>query len=251
MFDLLTAVSVNGIIAPAPGGVSTALVAALATPPAVMERLYALRRLYDAVAVGPRTVAIDDPTLTSHRCQCFVEAERSDGSARLDDSARSHDPLASRAPAAGSGVGCTVRVTFDPAARIPRQARFFDGSVRTLVGVTAATPASYLEFLAARGVETVACGGGNRPDRIDLMRFGEELAARGLRRGVVEGGGRLNRELLRLGLVDRLHLLLLPAVLDARGPNLFDGPGAPWRLRLERSEALEAGYLLLDYRTEP
>jgi riboflavin-specific deaminase-like protein len=211
MLDLLTAVAVNGVIAPAPGGVSTDMVAMLGTPPAVREWMYALRRRYDAIAVGPRTVLLDDPTLTSH---CV--------------------------PAGAA----SVRATFDPTARIPRHARFFDGSVRTLVGVATDTPRSYLDFLAARGVEAFCCGA----HRIDLAAFTRGLAERGLHRVVVEGGGRLNRELLHRGLVDRLHLVLLPAALDSRAANLFDGPGAPVRLTLESCDQL-GDYLLLRYRT--
>lgn len=219
MFDLLTASAVNGVIAPAPGGVSTDMVAMLGTPPAVMEHMRAVRRRYDAVAVGTRTVLIDDPTLTSH-----VRA-------------------GSVAGAAGA-AGAAVRITIDPAGRIPPHARFFDGSARTLVGVAAATPRAYLDLLAARGVEAVACG----ETRVDLPVFAAALAARGLRRVVVEGGGRLNRELLRLGLVDRIHLVLLPAALDSRAANLFDGAGSPVRLRLESCERL-GDFLLLVYRT--
>jgi riboflavin-specific deaminase-like protein len=222
MFDLLTASAVNGVIAPAPGGVSTDMVAMLDTPPAVMEHMRAVRRLYDAVAVGTRTVLIDDPTLTSH-----VRA----GS------------VAGAAGVAGT-AGAAVRITIDPAGRIPPQARFFDGSARTLVGVAAATPRAYLDLLAARGVEAVACG----ETRVDLAAFAAALAARGLRRVVVEGGGRLNGELLRLGLVDRIHLVLLPSALDSRAANLFDGAGSPVRLRLESCERL-GDFLLLVYRT--
>jgi 2,5-diamino-6-(ribosylamino)-4(3H)-pyrimidinone 5'-phosphate reductase len=208
-FDLLTACAVNGALAASPGGVSTAMVAMLDTPPAVLERMYAVRRRYDAVAVGTGTVLIDDPTLTSH-------------------------------VAAG---GAAVRVTLDRAGRIPPSARIFDGSARTLVGVVAQTPRAYLAFLAARGVEAVPCG----EDRIDLAAFAAALAGRGLRRVVVEGGGRLNRELLRLGLVDRLHLTLLPAALDSRAANLFAGSGAPVRLQLLSCDRL-GDYLFLEYR---
>src|ERR1700688_1214015 len=113
-FDLLTAGAVNGALAAAPGGVSTAMVPMLGTPPAVLERMYAVRRRYDAVAVGTGTVLIDDPTLTSH----VAAGERA------------------------------VRVTLDRSGRIPRHARIFDGSPRTLVGVVASTPPAYLDFLA-------------------------------------------------------------------------------------------------------
>jgi 2,5-diamino-6-(ribosylamino)-4(3H)-pyrimidinone 5'-phosphate reductase len=208
-FDLLSACSVNGALAAAPGGVSTAMAAMLETPPAILERMYAVRRRYDAVAVGTGTVLIDDPTLTSH-------------------------------VAAG---GTAVRVTLDRAGKIPPQARIFDGSARTLVGVTATTPGAYLAFLAARGVEAVHCG----QDRIDLAAFAAALAGRGLGRVVVEGGGRLNRELLRLGLVDRIHLTLLPAALDAGAANLFAGSGPPVRLQLLRCDQL-GDYLFLVYR---
>ena len=207
-FDLLTAAAVNGSLAAGRGGRSTALPAMLETPPAVLARMYAVRRRYDAVAVGTGTVVADDPTLTSHL----------------------------------AGGATAVRVTLDRTGRIPRAARIFDGSVRTLVGVVASTPRAYLEFLAARGVEAVPCG----EERIDLAAFGAALAERGLRRVVVEGGGRLNRALLRAGLVERIHLTLLPAVLDARAANLFAGAGAPARLRLLECE--RAGdYLFLVY----
>jgi 2,5-diamino-6-(ribosylamino)-4(3H)-pyrimidinone 5'-phosphate reductase len=210
-FDLLTAGAVNGALAAAPGGVSTALVAMLDTPPAVLERMYEVRRRYDAVAVGTGTVLIDDPTLTSH---------------------------------AVAGGAAPVRVTLDRSGRIPRHARIFDGSARTLVGVVASTPPAYLDFLAVRGVEAVTAG----DDRIDLVAFAAALADRGLRRVIVEGGGRLNRELLRQGLVDRIHLTLLPAALDSTAVNLFEGPGEPVRLRLLSCDRL-GDYLFLVYQT--
>lgn len=210
-FDLLTAGAVNGALAAQPGGVSTAMVALLDTPPAILERMYAVRRRYDAVAVGTGTVLIDDPALTSH---------------------------------AVAGGPAPVRVTLDRSGRIPRHARIFDGSARTLVGVAASTPPDYLDFLAARGVEAVAAG----HDRIDLAAFAAALAGRGLPRVLVEGGGRLNRELLRLGLVDRIHLTLLPAALDATAVNLFAGPGEPVRLRLLDCDRL-GDYVFLVYQT--
>lgn len=210
-FDLLTAAAVNGALAAAPGEVSTAMQVLLDTPPAVLERWYAVRRRYDAVAVGTGTVLIDDPTLTSHVVP---------------------------------GGPAPVRVTLDRVGRIPRHARIFDSSARTLVGVVASTPPDYLDFLAARGIEAVTAG----DDRIDLAAFAGALANRGLRRVVVEGGGRLNRELLRQGLVDRIHLTLLPAALDATAVNLFAGPGEPVRLSLLSCDRL-GDYVFLVYQT--
>ena len=217
---IFTAASVNGIVTPARGVSSLGLLSTLAVPEAVLELQRALRRGHDAVMVGTGTVLVDNPTLTSHR-------------------APGHRP--------------PVRVTIDPAGRIPAGARFLDGSVRTLVGVSETTPRLYLDLLAARGAEAVPAGDPANPARIDLGAFVEALAARDVRDLLVEGGGRLNRELLDRDLVDRLHLLLFPAVLDSRSVNLFDGgSGELRRLRFEGVERLDGaeGYLLLVYGVE-
>ena len=206
---ILTATAVNGIITPARGASSLGLIEQLAVPPEVLARQADLRRGHDAVVVGSGTVLADDPSLTSH------------------------------APVAPARC---VRATLDPQGRIPPGARFLDGTARTLVGVTAATPRPYLDLLAERRVEAVPCGDA----RADLALFVAGLAARGFSRLLVEGGGRLNRALLARGLVDRLHLLVFPAVLDATSVNVFDGPGGLIRLQLAGCERL-GGYLHLTY----
>ena len=208
-FDILTAVSANGIITAARGARSTDLIPALAVPPQVLEYKRELRRRYDGVLVGPNTVRINDPTLTSH---------------------------------AGPGRQ-TARITLDPGGTIPASARFFDGSTRTIVGIGRRTPRAYVERLRRCGVEVVVCGG----ERVELAAFAAALADLGLRRVVVEGGGRLNRALLEDGLVDRIHLILLPVILDSTAVNLFEGAArAPGRLHLESWRRL-ADYLLLEY----
>jgi diaminohydroxyphosphoribosylaminopyrimidine deaminase/5-amino-6-(5-phosphoribosylamino)uracil reductase len=210
---ILTATAVNGIITPARGTSSRGLIDRLAVPPEVLARQAELRRGHDAVVIGSGTVLTDDPSLTSH------------------------------APDAPSSC---VRATLDPRGRIPPGACFLDGTARTLIGITAATPRSYLDLLAERGVEAVPCGA----ERADLALFVAGLATRGLPRLLVEGGGRLNRSLLDRGLVDRLHLLVFPAVLDATSVNVFDGPagdpGGLVRLHLEGCERL-GSYLHLSY----
>jgi riboflavin biosynthesis pyrimidine reductase len=195
---LLTASSINGIITRERGRDAHELAGFLEVPREVMEHKAALRRRYGAVLVGTETVRIVDPTLTSH---------------------------------AAPGERC-VRATLDRTGRLSRASRFFDGSARTLVGVCEETPPDYLEFLTGRGVEAVPAG----RDRIDLAAFLERLEAKGIGSVVCEGGGELNRSLLAAGLVERIHLLLLPAVLDAGAVNLFVGAGSPVKLRLEGVE---------------
>lgn len=213
--NILTAVSANGMITPRRGECSLGLLRALDVPRSVLEVQYALRRRHDAVLLGTEAVIIDDPSLTSH---------------------------------AAPGFACT-RITLDPAGRIPRHYRLFDGAARTLVGVSAATPPEYLEFLAARGIEALVCG----DERIDLPAFFAALAERGLHSVLAEGGGRLNRALLAQELVDEVNLLVMPAVLDSGSVNVFEGgDGGLRRLRLVSCARIgESDYVWLRYATVP
>jgi len=206
--DILTAVSMNGFITEAPGLSGDALAPLLDTPRSVWERKYEIRRRYQAGMVGTDTVRVDDPSLTSHAVPGF-------------------EP---------------IRITLDAHGRIPRECRFFDGAVRTLVGVCAGTPRAYLDFLAGRGIEAVPAG----EERIDLAAFLAALAGRGIASIFCEGGGRLNRALLTAGLVGRIWIVVLPAVLSGGSVNLFDGPGTPARLRLESCER-DGDYVWMEY----
>jgi riboflavin biosynthesis pyrimidine reductase len=139
------------------------------------------------------------------------------------------------------GFEC-VRATLDRTGRLPRSHRFFDGSARTLVGVCEETPQDYLDFLAERGVEAVPAG--------SLAAFLAGLEERGIDSVVCEGGGVLHRALLTAGLVERIHLIVLPAVFDGGAVNLFEGPGDPVKLRLEGVERV-GDHLWLEYVPAP
>lgn len=206
--DLLTASSINGIVTIGRGRSSYDLVPFLNPPRELWEAKSAIRRRYGAVLVGTNTVLTNDPTLASH----------------------------------GSPDHPVVRATLDRTGRIPPHFRFLDSSVRTLIGVTGATPPAYLRLLEDRGVEAVPCG----EEKPDLRRFLEGLGAKGIASVVCEGGGILSRGLLEAGLVERIHLMLLPVVLDAGSVNLFEGHGTPVALRLEQIERL-GDYLVLRY----
>ena len=204
--DILTASSINGIITPGRGRSSYDLVPVLHPPRELWEAKYEIRRRHDAVLVGSGTVLSNDPTMASHSAPGYE----------------------------------VVRVTIDSAGRIPPRFRFFDGSVRTLVGVTGTTPESYRKLLEERGVEAVVCG----EDRPELDLYLAGLEERGVRSVVCEGGGILNRALLDQGLVGRIHLLLLEVILDAGSVNFFEGPGLPVPLRLEGMERIGQSVLL-------
>ncbi len=197
--DLLTAVSINGLVTMGRGRSSYDLLQYMPPLPSEFWAVKAeIRRRHDAVLIGTNTVLTNDPTMASH----------------------------------GSPDYQVVRATLDRTGRIPRHFRFFDGSVRTLIGVAGTTPPDYLRFLEERGVEAVSCG----EDRTDLRLFLKGLEAKGIRSVVCEGGGILNRALLDQGLVGDIHVLLLPVILDGGSVNLFEGPGMPVNLKLEGME---------------
>jgi riboflavin-specific deaminase-like protein len=206
--DLLTAASINGLVTIGRGRSSYDLVPFLNPPKEFWEAKSAIRRRSDAVLIGTNTVLTNDPTMASH----------------------------------GSPDHPVVRATLDRTGRIPPQFRFLDGSVRTLIGVTGTTPSAYLRLLEERGIEAVPCG----EEKPDLRQFLAGLEAKGIATVVCEGGGTLSRALLDQGLVGKVHLMLLPVVLDAGSVNLFEGSGPPVPLQLEEFERI-GDYLVLRY----
>ncbi|HYN20569.1 MAG TPA: dihydrofolate reductase family protein [Thermoanaerobaculia bacterium] len=206
--DLLSAASINGLVTIGRGRSSYDLVPFLNPPKELWEAKSAIRRRYDAVLIGTNTVLTNDPTMASH----------------------------------GSPEHPVTRATLDRTGRIPPHFRFLDGSVRTLIGVTGTTPPAYLRLLEERGIEAVPCG----EEKPDLRRFLARLEAKGVASVVCEGGGTLSRALLDQELVGKIHLMLLPVVLDAGSVNLFEGPGPPVPLKLEEIERI-GDYLVLRY----
>ena len=118
--------------------------------------------------------------------------------------------------------------------------------------LTEAAPDAHLDALRRAGVSYLFGGA----ERIDLALVLEKLAATfGIRRLLVEGGGRINGSFLYAGLVDELSLLLAPAVDGLMGaPALFDHEGAAddataksLKLTLKRHEAMDGGVLWMMY----
>ena len=118
--------------------------------------------------------------------------------------------------------------------------------------LTEAASDAHLDALRRAGVSYLFGGA----DRIDLALVLDKLAARfGIRRLLVEGGGRINGSFLYAGLVDELSLLLAPAVDGLIGaPALFDHDGAPddataksLGLILKSHEAMDGGVLWIMY----
>jgi riboflavin-specific deaminase-like protein len=134
----------------------------------------------DAVVVGANTVRLDDPQLTVRHV---------DGP----------NP---------------VRVVIDPRRTLPATARVFaaDGISRIVIARADAPLA------AGENVETIVLpetGGLFAPAAIL-----EALAARGLRRVLIEGGAQTVSHFLAAGCLDRLHIVVAPVILGSGIPGL-------------------------------
>lgn len=115
---------------------------------------------------------------------------------------------------------------------------------------SAATPAEHLSWLDAHGVKRIATGA----ERVDLAAALDELAARfGVKTVRVDSGGKLNGELLRLGLVDEISLLVHPYLVGGTSPasmyraaDLVHEVGV-LRLELLQSRTVKQGIVWLRY----
>lgn len=185
------------------------------------DRVQRLRAEVDAVMVGPRTLLDEDPRLTVRVPE--LRAER----------------VARGAPENPAKVG------------IVRTPGVLGAGSRFLTD----GPARVILFSAEAG----AAGSGAEvyvvPDargRVDLVAAMAKLAELGMRRVLVEGGGTLNFELLRLGLVDEVSVYVAPLIFGgATAPTLADGAGN-LGIRLQRTsvESQEDGGVLLRYKVE-
>jgi riboflavin-specific deaminase-like protein len=108
-----------------------------------------------------------------------------------------------------------VRVVLDPRRRLPATHKVFsDGAAPTLLVTSAEGPAMH-------GQAEVLY----QPDGPDLPALLRALAARGLPRIFVEGGGQTVSAFLAAGCLDRLHLTVAPIILGS-GIPAFTLPSA-------------------------
>jgi riboflavin biosynthesis pyrimidine reductase len=124
-----------------------------------------------------------------------------------------------------------------------------------VVVLTEQVPDAPLAGLRRDGVSYFFAG----EQKLDLERVLETLNRElGVKRLLLEGGGTINGEFLRAGLVDEISVAICPAVDGARGaPSLFDSRERDAEVRaplaavtLEKSEVLDGGTVWLRYRVE-
>lgn len=172
-----------------------------------------LRSWADAVMVGSNTVLVDNPSLTVRR-------------------------------AAGASP---VRIVIDSRLRVPPESRVFDSSAPSILVTTRDWGDEALRPYTDRGVKVLRAGRG----RVDLVEAMELLHSIGIRRLMVEGGGRLNYALLSKGLVDEVWVTFAPEVFGA-GVSVFQGEGVSGDsekilLHLKKTMILCGGWLHARY----
>jgi diaminohydroxyphosphoribosylaminopyrimidine deaminase/5-amino-6-(5-phosphoribosylamino)uracil reductase len=152
------------------------------TGPLARRAVHELRAVHQAVMIGVETALADDPELTV-RLAGYVGAQ-------------------------------PTRVVLDSRQRLPVGARLVQGaaSIPTCL-VCANEPGAEL---IAEGVRVLRVREGldGRPEPAAVL---EALAAEGLGRIMLEGGGRVAGAFLRAGLVERIEWFRAPLVLGAEG----------------------------------
>lgn len=165
-----------------------------------LDRVDGVRAACDAILVGAATVRRDDPRL-------LVRSERR----RAERVARGLPPSPAKVTVTGSG-------DLDPAARF-----FTFGDGVKLVYCPSGAVEKTREQVG--DVATVVDGG----EPVTPQSVVDDLAVRGVRRLMVEGGGTLHGQFLAAGLADELHLVVAPFFVgDCRAPRFVRDGRFPW-----------------------
>ena len=190
------------------------------------QRVDQLRAAADGILVGGRTLLGEAPKLTV-KSEALREERTRQG--------RSPNP---------------IKVGVITVADIPKDSDFIKaGESRKVIFTTSQTSNSQLEQLRALGVEVFV----DEAPRVDLNKMMLTLKRIGVDHLMVEGGGTMNFELIRMGLVDELMIYVAPMIFGgAVAPTLADGAGIPREKALEMKltdlERWDDGGVLLKYK---
>lgn len=185
--------------------------------PEDLERVHELRKELDSIMVGINTVLEDDPRLTVHK----IASRKSD------------NPL---------------RVVTDSKARTPLHSRVLNGDARTLIAVSQKAPEEKVKALseARDNIDVVLTG----ETTVDLNILMDELAQRGVRSLLLEGGSTLNFSMLQAGLVDEVRVCVAPMIAGGvEAKTLAGGMGVDYmkdafKLELKKSYKLGKDFIL-------
>jgi riboflavin biosynthesis pyrimidine reductase len=141
-------------------------------------------------------------------------------------------------------------IAIDPSGKLTWRSDSIDGE-HVITVVSQRVSNDYLAFLRSQGVSYLFGGRSS----IDLKSVLGRLAQRfGIRKLLLEGGGKINGSFLTAGLIDELSILIAPVADGSIGTaTLFDataGRGPSRRLRLIALERLKGDVVWLRYRVQ-
>ena len=155
-----------------------------------LKRLHSLRAEVDAVMVGANTVIKDNPRLT----------------VRL---VKGKNP---------------IRVIVDGKLRTPMNARVYDVSeAKTMLITSTRAEKEKINALREKGVEIIVLEDQGE-GKISLTKALTSLYDLGVRKILVEGGGKLNWSLIRENLVNEIRVTIAPYIFG-NGVSFFQGKG--------------------------
>ncbi|MEH1029227.1 RibD family protein [Micromonospora profundi] len=184
-----------------------------------LDRVDAVRASCDAILVGAATVRRDDPRLL------------------VRSAARRAERVACGRPASPTKVTLTARGDLDPTSRF-----FTAGDSARLVYCATGAVEKARERLGRLATVVDA----NEP--VDPAWVLADLADRGVRRLMVEGGGTVHAQFLTAGLADELHLVVAPFFVgDGRAPRFVGEGRFPWHpgRRARLAETRQIGDVVL------
>lgn len=189
-------------------------------------RVDKLRAAADGILVGGRTLLEEQPKLTV-KSEALREERVRQG--------RSPNP---------------IKIGVASVADIPKDSEFIKaGGARVVIFTTSQTSNSQVDDLRALGVEVFV----DQFPRVDLHKMMLTLKKLGVDHLMVEGGGTINFELMRLGLVDELMIFVAPMIFGGSyAPTPADGMGMlrenALEMHLTGVEQWDDGGVILKYK---
>lgn len=156
------------------------------------KRVYELRKSVDGIMVGINTVLVDNPKLTAGLT-------------------REENPK---------------RIVVDSKGRIPIDSNVLNEDAYTIVAVSNSASKAAISAIVKKA-EVLISG----DDEVDLKRLCDALYKMGIKRVLLEGGGRLNKSMIEQNLVDEIYITIAPVLLGD-GVNLIEGEMDAKNLRL-------------------
>jgi 5-amino-6-(5-phosphoribosylamino)uracil reductase len=184
-----------------------------------LDRVDRVRSECDAILVGAGTVRDDNPRLL------------------VRDAARRRHRVARGLPESPTKVTLTRHGRLDAASNF-----FTAGSSEKIVYC----PTRSLDSARSRLAQVATLVDGGRT--VEVGPLCEDLHDRGVRRLMVEGGGRVHTQFLTAGAADELHLVVAPFFVGTSQARRFVGDGAfPWNAghRAQLVETQQIGDVVL------